>query len=172
MLLGISCGKRFDTLRAGLLQEHAYDLVYRYGLAAAGDGKTLVMTSTSGGLWSRGDSVDHWQTVSTSLPPAVAVRFGRSSCCAVTQHSLNAGMRSQALLLKNACHASGSFCPHCNTAQGARHAQSHRRWKPFVHRLDRPHGRAVNGPPGLDCRACAGRRHADAGHLALVALKP
>jgi photosystem II stability/assembly factor-like uncharacterized protein len=69
-------GNTFETLRSGLPQEHAYDLVYRHGLAVAEDGQTLLMTSTSGGLWASGDGGDHWQTVSTSLPPAVAVRFG------------------------------------------------------------------------------------------------
>jgi photosystem II stability/assembly factor-like uncharacterized protein len=68
-------GKSFETLRSGLPQEHAYDLVYRHGLAVADDGQTLLMTSTSGGLWASGDGGDHWQTVSSSLPPAVAVRF-------------------------------------------------------------------------------------------------
>jgi hypothetical protein len=68
-------GKSFETLRRGLPQEHAYDLVYRHGLAVADDGQTLLMTSTSGGLWASGDGGDHWQTVSTSLPQAVAVRF-------------------------------------------------------------------------------------------------
>ena len=69
-------GKTFETLRDGLPQQHAYDLVYRHGLAVADDGHTLMMTSTSGGLWASGDGGEHWQTVSTSLPPAVAVRFG------------------------------------------------------------------------------------------------
>jgi hypothetical protein len=69
-------GKSFETLRAGLPQTHAYDLVYRHGLAVADDGEQLLMTSTSGGLWASGDGGDHWQTVSAHLPPAVAVRFG------------------------------------------------------------------------------------------------
>jgi photosystem II stability/assembly factor-like uncharacterized protein len=69
-------GKTFETLRSGLPQQHAYDLVYRHGLAVADDGQSLLMTSTSGGLWASADGGDHWQTVSTSLPPAVAVRFG------------------------------------------------------------------------------------------------
>ncbi len=69
-------GKSFETLRAGLPQEHAYDLVYRHGLAVADDGQTLLMTSTSGGLRASGNGGDHWQAISTSLPQAVAVRFG------------------------------------------------------------------------------------------------
>jgi hypothetical protein len=69
-------GKSFETLRAGLPQQHAYDLVYRHGLTVADDGEHLLMTSTSGGLWASGDAGDSWQTVSVNLPPAVAVRFG------------------------------------------------------------------------------------------------
>jgi hypothetical protein len=69
-------GRSFETLREGLPQEHAYDLVYRHGLAVGEDGKTLLMASTSGGLWASADGGDAWQTVSTTLPPAVAVRLG------------------------------------------------------------------------------------------------
>jgi hypothetical protein len=63
-------------LREGLPQEHAYDLIYRHGLAVGEDGKTLLMASTSGGLWASADGGDAWQAVATRLPPAVAVRFG------------------------------------------------------------------------------------------------
>jgi hypothetical protein len=69
-------GKTFETLRQGLPQQHAYHLVYRHGLALADDGASLLMASTSGGLWASADGGDSWQTVSASLPLAVAVRFG------------------------------------------------------------------------------------------------
>jgi hypothetical protein len=69
-------GESFETLRGGLPQQHAYDLVYRHGLAVADDGEQLLMTSTSGGLWASADAGESWQTVSLNLPPAVAVRFG------------------------------------------------------------------------------------------------
>lgn len=69
-------GRSFETLHTGLPQRHAYDLVYRHGLAVADDGQHLLMTSTSGGLWASADAGESWQTVSQSLPPAVAVRFG------------------------------------------------------------------------------------------------
>lgn len=69
-------GRSFETLHAGLPQEHAYHLVYRHGLAVADDGDHLLMTSTTGGLWSSADAADSWRTVSPSLPQAVAVRFG------------------------------------------------------------------------------------------------
>jgi len=68
-------GASFDTQRSGLPQEHCYDLVYRHGLAVAEDGKTLLMASTTGGCWLSDDGGEHWQTISTTLPPAYAVRF-------------------------------------------------------------------------------------------------
>ena len=69
-------GASFETLRNGLPQTHCYDLVYRHGLAVADDGRTLMMGSTTGGLWASADAGDSWQTVSTNLPPIYAVRFG------------------------------------------------------------------------------------------------
>ena len=68
-------GKTFSELRAGLPQQHCYDLVYRHGLALADDARTLLMGSTSGGLWLSEDGGDHWQTVSTTMPPIYAVCF-------------------------------------------------------------------------------------------------
>lgn len=68
-------GKSFDVLREGLPQEHCYDLVYRHGLAASGDGQTLLMGSTTGGLWVSENGGDVWQTVSSNLPPVYAVGF-------------------------------------------------------------------------------------------------
>jgi photosystem II stability/assembly factor-like uncharacterized protein len=69
-------GRSFETLRAGLPQAHAYDLMYRHALAVAGDGRTLLMGSTTGGLWASDDAGDHWQAASLNLPPIAAVRFG------------------------------------------------------------------------------------------------
>jgi photosystem II stability/assembly factor-like uncharacterized protein len=69
-------GRTWETLRDGLPQQHAYDLVYRHGLAAADDGRSLLMGSTTGGLWASADAGDHWQAVSHPLPPIFAVRFG------------------------------------------------------------------------------------------------
>jgi hypothetical protein len=34
------------------------------------------MGSTTGGLWSSADAGESWQTVSHTLPPVYAVRFG------------------------------------------------------------------------------------------------
>jgi len=68
-------GKSFEVLREGLPQQHCYDLVYRHGLAAADDGRTLLMGSTTGGLWVSENGGESWQTVSTTLPPIYALRF-------------------------------------------------------------------------------------------------
>jgi hypothetical protein len=69
-------GKTFKVLRAGLPQEHCYDLVYRHGLAVAEDGRTLLMGSTTGGAWLSENGGDSWHTLSTTLPPVYAVCFG------------------------------------------------------------------------------------------------
>jgi hypothetical protein len=69
-------GASFETLREGLPQQGCYDLVYRHGLAVADDGRTLLMGSTTGGLWSSADGGDRWQAVSQTLPPIYALRFG------------------------------------------------------------------------------------------------
>ena len=69
-------GKSFETLSQGLPGQHCYDLVYRHGLAVDGDGRGLLMGSTSGGLWASDDGGERWQTVSLNLPPVYAVRFG------------------------------------------------------------------------------------------------
>jgi hypothetical protein len=69
-------GRSFETLHHGLPAAHAYDLVYRHGLAVAADGLGLLMGSTTGGLWSSADAGDSWQAVSMNLPPIYAVRMG------------------------------------------------------------------------------------------------
>ena len=68
-------GRSFDVLRNGLPQEQCYDLVYRHALAVAGDGRSLLMASTTGGVWSSDDAGDSWNTVSTTMPPVYAVSF-------------------------------------------------------------------------------------------------
>ena len=69
-------GKSFEELSAGLPQTHAYDLIYRHGLAVDDSGSTLVMGSTSGGVWLSDDAGDHWSTLDARLPPVYAVAFG------------------------------------------------------------------------------------------------
>jgi hypothetical protein len=70
-------GKSFDILREGLPQEHAYDLTFRHALDIDGSGDRLAFGSTTGSLWVTEDQGDHWQTVSTHLPPVYCVRFAR-----------------------------------------------------------------------------------------------
>lgn len=69
-------GASFQTLRSGLPQEQAYDLVYRHGLAVAPDGRTLLIGSTTGGAWTSGDAGESWAALPARLPPIHAVRFG------------------------------------------------------------------------------------------------
>ncbi|WP_088285975.1 sialidase family protein [Ideonella sp. A 288] len=69
-------GRSFEVLRAGLPSEHCYDLVYRHGLAVGHDGRTMMMGSTTGNLWSSSDGGEHWHTVSQTLPQIYTVRFG------------------------------------------------------------------------------------------------
>lgn len=68
-------GRTFAALRRGLPQEHAYDLVYRHGLAVDATGDRLAMGSTTGGLWISEDQGDSWRCLSTQLPPIYCVRF-------------------------------------------------------------------------------------------------
>lgn len=69
-------GKTFEQLTRGLPQSHAYDIVYRHGLALSADGNRLAFGSTTGGLWVSEDQGDSWQAVSNTLPPIYSVRFG------------------------------------------------------------------------------------------------
>jgi photosystem II stability/assembly factor-like uncharacterized protein len=69
-------GRSWQTLRAGLPQQHAYDLMYRHALDVSADGQRLLMGSTTGGVWASEDGGDHWQTVSLNLPMVHAVRLG------------------------------------------------------------------------------------------------
>ena len=69
-------GRSFEVLRAGLPQQHCYELVYRHGLAVDDSGSRLLMGSTTGGLWSSDDGGDHWMEVARGLPPIYALRFG------------------------------------------------------------------------------------------------
>src|SRR2546426_8105855 len=68
-------GKSFQALGKGLPQQHAYDLVYRHGLAVDASGKHLALGSTTGGLWISENQGDSWECISTQLPPIYCVRF-------------------------------------------------------------------------------------------------
>lgn len=68
-------GRSFEVLRDGLPQAHAYDLVYRQGLAVDETGDRLAFGSTTGGLWTSDDQGDRWRMAEARLPPIHAVSF-------------------------------------------------------------------------------------------------
>ena len=68
-------GASFDVLGKGLPEQHAYDLVYRHGLAVDAAGDRLAFGSTTGSLFASEDGGDSWALVSSHLPPVYAVRF-------------------------------------------------------------------------------------------------
>lgn len=68
-------GRSFETLREGLPQEHAYDLVYRHALDIDATGNRLAFGSTTGNLWVSESQGDTWQCVSQHLPPIYGLRF-------------------------------------------------------------------------------------------------
>jgi hypothetical protein len=72
-------GSTFTTLRRGLPQQHAYDLVFRHALDIDESGERLAFGSTTGSLWVSEDGGDTWTTLTTHLPPIHAVRFEKPS---------------------------------------------------------------------------------------------
>lgn len=68
-------GKTWETLRDGLPQRDAYDLVYRHGLDIDATGTQLAMGSTTGALWVSDNAGERWQLVNAHLPPIYAVRL-------------------------------------------------------------------------------------------------
>lgn len=68
-------GASFEELRAGLPQEHAYDITYRHALDVDAKGERLAFGSTTGSLWVSENQGDSWELVSSHLPPVYAVRF-------------------------------------------------------------------------------------------------
>jgi hypothetical protein len=69
-------GKTFKSLKKGLPQKNAFDVVFRHALAIDGTGDCLAMGSTTGNVWVSEDQGDSWQMVSNTLPQVYAVRFG------------------------------------------------------------------------------------------------
>ena len=69
-------GRSFQPLSAGLPAHDCYALVYRHGMAVADDGRSLLMGSTTGGLWASTDGGEQWHAVAARLPPIYALRFG------------------------------------------------------------------------------------------------
>ena len=70
-------GRTFDTLRAGLPQEHAYDIVYRHALDVDASGERLAFGSTTGSVWVSTNQGESFKQISGHLPPVYAVRFAR-----------------------------------------------------------------------------------------------
>ena len=68
-------GKTWDSLRGGLPQKDAFDLIYRHGLDVDETGVRLAMGSTTGALWVSDNGGEDWQLVNAHLPPIYAVRF-------------------------------------------------------------------------------------------------
>ena len=68
-------GKTWESLRAGLPQRDAYDLVYRHGLDVDATGTQLAMGSTTGSLWVSDNAGEAWPLVNAHLPPVYAVRL-------------------------------------------------------------------------------------------------
>jgi photosystem II stability/assembly factor-like uncharacterized protein len=66
-------GRSWQELRAGLPQEHAYDVVYRHALDRRGD--ELVFGSTTGNVYWSGDGGDHWDVLAQNLPPVYSVQW-------------------------------------------------------------------------------------------------
>ena len=69
-------GKTFKSLKKGLPQKNAYDVVFRHALAIDETGDVLAMGSTTGNVWVSENQGDSWQLVSSTLPQVYAVRFG------------------------------------------------------------------------------------------------
>jgi photosystem II stability/assembly factor-like uncharacterized protein len=68
-------GKTWETLRTGLPQRDAYDLIYRHGLDVDETGSQLAMGSTTGSLWTSENAGEGWQLVNAHLPPIYALRL-------------------------------------------------------------------------------------------------
>jgi photosystem II stability/assembly factor-like uncharacterized protein len=68
-------GKTWQSLREGLPQKEAFDLIYRHGLDVDETGNQLAMGSTTGALWTSGDGGERWSLVNAHLPPIYAVRL-------------------------------------------------------------------------------------------------
>jgi hypothetical protein len=66
-------GKTWDTLRSGLPQRDAYDLIYRHALDVDANGRQLAMGSTTGSLWVSDNAGEDWRLVNAHLPPVYAL---------------------------------------------------------------------------------------------------
>ncbi len=67
-------GQTWETLREGLPQQDAYDIVYRHALDARGD--RLCFGTTTGNVYVSEDRGESWTCVGSNFPPVHSVRFG------------------------------------------------------------------------------------------------
>ena len=68
-------GASWTECRAGLPQDHAYDLTFRHCLGINDDGSQLAFGTTTGALFTSADGGDSWTEVHGHLPPVYAVKF-------------------------------------------------------------------------------------------------
>jgi hypothetical protein len=68
-------GKSFRRITAGLPPKPCYDLIYRHALDVDEEGRALAFGSTTGNLWTSGDSGESWRVVSHHLPPIYCLKF-------------------------------------------------------------------------------------------------
>ena len=66
-------GETWQDLRAGLPQQHCYDLVFRHALDKTGD--TLAFGTTAGNFYISDDRGDHWRCLTHNLAVVYSVRF-------------------------------------------------------------------------------------------------
>ncbi|UXX77973.1 hypothetical protein N7E81_11435 [Reichenbachiella carrageenanivorans] len=66
-------GKTWVEQRNGLPQENCFDIVYRHGLAIAGE--SLVFGTTTGNVFYTNDLGEHWHQLSTYLPMIYSVEL-------------------------------------------------------------------------------------------------
>lgn len=67
-------GQTWQTLRKGLPQDNAYDIVLRHALDASGD--CVCFGSSTGNVYLSEDRGDSWQCLGSNFPPVYSVRFG------------------------------------------------------------------------------------------------
>jgi photosystem II stability/assembly factor-like uncharacterized protein len=72
-------GETFTELTNGLPDKDCFDLVYRHALDVDESGECLAMGSTTGNFWVTADGGEHWEQLSSNLPPIHAVRFEKLS---------------------------------------------------------------------------------------------
>lgn len=67
-------GETWQSFRAGLPQENAYDIVLRHALDVAGD--RVCFASTTGNVYLSEDRGETWRSLGGNFPPVYSVRFG------------------------------------------------------------------------------------------------